>query len=52
MCYLLKLSEDFCFVGNDFRGQVRSQEELNRKETILGSIIDLQVCEEVNLFLT
>jgi len=28
--------------GKDFRGQVRSQEELSRKETILGSIIDLQ----------
>jgi len=28
--------------GKDFRGQVRSQEELSRKETLLGSIIDLQ----------
>jgi len=28
--------------GKDFRGQARSQEELTRKETLLGSIIDLQ----------
>ena len=33
----------FYLEGKDFRGQVRSQEELSRKETLLGSIIDLQV---------
>ena len=40
-------------LGGDFYDQVRSQEELNRKNTLLGSIYELQVgiiynCNQIN----
>ena len=37
-------SEQYIFnLGGDFYGKVQSQEELSKKNTLLGSIYDLQV---------